>query len=271
MFDVGATTQLALRQAESTVDTANGNLAQYERQFAQDRDALQLVLGAPIPTNIDFSAGLDRNAVVSEIEMEIPSSVLVQRPDVLAAEHRLQAANADIGAARAAFFPTISLTGNFGTASAQLSGLFKHDSEAWTFAPQLSFPIFTGGANVANLRVATLARDTAVAQYEKSIQTAFREVADTLAARGTLDEQWAAQQALVTASKDAYRLADMRFHGGVDGYLSALDAKRSLYGAQQQLQLVRLLRLENRVTFYKALGGGLQENTATASIVPRAG
>jgi multidrug efflux system outer membrane protein len=110
-----------------------------------------------------------------------------------------------------------------------------------------------------------------VAQYEKSIQTAFREVADTLAARGTLDEQWAAQQALVTASKDAYRLADMRFHGGVDGYLSALDAQRSLYGAQQQLQLVRLLRLENRVTFYKALGGGLQENTATASIVPRAG
>jgi outer membrane protein, multidrug efflux system len=271
MFDLGATTQLALRQAESTVDTAKGNLAQYERQFAQDRDALQLVLGAPIPTNIDFSAGLDRNAVVSEIEMEIPSSVLVQRPDVLAAEHRLQAANADIGAARAAFFPTISLTGNFGTASAQLSGLFKHDSEAWTFAPQLSVPIFTGGANVANLRVAKLARDTAVAQYEKSIQTAFREVADTLAARGTLDEQWAAQQALVTASKDAYRLADMRFHGGVDGYLSALDAQRSLYGAQQQLQLVRLLRLENRVTFYKALGGGLQENTATASTVPRAG
>jgi outer membrane protein, multidrug efflux system len=271
MFDVGATTQLALRQAESTVDAAKANLAQYERQFAQDRDALQLVLGAPIPTTTEFSAGLDRNAVVSEIEMEIPSSVLVQRPDVLAAEHRLRAANADIGAARAAFFPTITLTGNFGTASAQLSGLFKHDSEAWTFAPQISVPIFTGGANVANLRVAKLARETAVAQYEKSIQTAFREVADTLAARGTLDEQWAAQQALVTASKDAYRLADMRFQDGVDGYLSALDAQRSLYGAQQQLQLVRLLRLENRVTFYKALGGGLQENTATAPTGPGAG
>jgi outer membrane protein, multidrug efflux system len=271
MFEVGATTQLALRQSESTVDTAKANLAQYERQFAQDRDALQLVLGAPIPTDIEFSAGLDRIAVVSEIEMEIPSSVLVQRPDVLAAEHRLQAANADIGAARAAFFPSINLTGNFGTASAQLSGLFKHDSEAWTFAPQISVPIFTGGANAASLRVAKLVRDTAVAQYEKAIQTAFREVADTLAACGTLDEQWAAQQALVSASKEAYQLADMRFRGGVDGYLSALDAQRSLYGAQQQLQLVRLLRLENRVTFYKALGGGLQENTATASTVPGAG
>jgi outer membrane protein, multidrug efflux system len=271
MFDVGATTQLALCQAESTVDTAKANLAQYTREFAQDRDALQLMLGAPIPADIDFSAGLDRDALVSEMEMEIPSTVLVQRPDVLAAEHQLQAANADIGAARAAFFPIISLTGNFGTASTQLSGLFKQGSRAWTFAPQIRVPVFTGGANAANLQLAELARDTAVAQYEKSIQTAFREVADTLAARGTLDEQWAAQQALVNASKDAHRLADMRFQGGVDNYLSALDAQRSLYGAQQQLQIVRLLLLENRVTFYKALGGGLKANTATASTVPAAG
>lgn len=271
MLGAGATTQLALRQAETTVDTAKASLAQYERQYAQDRDALQLVLGAPIPTDIELSAGLDRDEVVSAMAIEIPSSVLVQRPDVLAAEHRLQAANANIGAARAAFLPTISLTGSFGTASAQLSGLFKRDSEAWSFVPQVSLPIFTGGANVANLRVAKLARDTAVAQYEKAIQTAFREVADTLAARGSLDEQWAAQSALVTASQDAYVLADMRFHGGVDGYLSALDAQRSLYGARQQLQLVRLLRLANRVTFYKALGGGLRESTATAAIAPKAG
>jgi multidrug efflux system outer membrane protein len=201
----------------------------------------------------------------------VPSGVLVQRPDVLAAEHRLQAANANIGAARAAFLPSISLTGNFGTASAQLSGLFGHDSEAWTFAPTIGVPIFAGGANIANLRVAKLTRDTAVAQYEKAIQTAFREVADTLAARGTLDEQWAAQQALVTASRDAYHLADMRFRGGVDGYLSALDAQRSLYGAEQQFELVRLLRLENRVTLYKALGGGLQEETATVAPVPGTG
>jgi multidrug efflux system outer membrane protein len=271
MFEVGAATQLALRQTESTVETAKANLAQYTRQLAQDRDALQLVLGAAIPAGIDFSAGLDRDAVVSEMEMEIPSAVLVQRPDVLGAEHQLQAANADIGAARAAFFPSITLTGNYGTASAQLSGLFKHGSQAWVFSPQISVPIFTGGANAANLRVAELARDMAVAQYEKSIQIAFREVADALAARGTLDEQLSAQQALVTAWQDAYRLADMRFRGGIDSYLSTLDAQRSLYSGQQQLQIVRLLRLQNLVTFYKALGGGLQENSATASTVPRAG
>ena len=269
MFEGGATTQLALRQAETTVDTARANLAQYTRQLALDRDALQLLVGSTIPDDIDFSAGLDRGASVSDIEIEIPSTVLVQRPDVLVAEHQLQAAYADIGAARAAFFPTISLTGNYGTASSELSGLFKHGSKAWTFVPQISVPIFTGGANSANLKVAKLSRDAAVAHYEKAIQIAFREVADALAARGTLDEQWEAQQALVMASEDAYRLADMRFHGGVENYLSALDAQRSLYGAQQQLQVVRLLRLENRVTFYKVLGGGLRESSAVASVSRR--
>jgi multidrug efflux system outer membrane protein len=264
-FNGGTTTELALRQAETTVDTARANLAQYNRQLAQDRDALQLLLGAPIPDGIDFSGGLDRGNMVAELEEGIPSDVLVRRPDVLAAEHQLMAANAEIGAARAAFFPAISLTGNFGTESTQLSGLFKGGSRAWTFSPQISVPIFAGGANVANLQATKLARDTAVAQYEKAIQTAFREVADALIARGTLDEQLAAQQALATASAAAYRLADMRYRGGVDSYLSALVAQVSLYSAQQQLQTVRLLRLQNLVTLYKALGGGLRENTATAS------
>ncbi len=264
MFDRGATTELALRQAESTVDTATANLAQYSRQLAQDRNALQLLLGAPIPDGIDLSGGLERSAAVAELDEGIPSEVLVHRPDVLSAEHQLMAATADIGAARAAFFPAISLTGSFGTASSQLSGLFKDNSQAWTFAPQISVPIFAGGANVANLQAAKLARDTAVAQYEKAIQTAFREVADGLVARGTLDDQLAAQQALVAASQDAFRLADMRFRGGVDSYLSVLDAQRSLYSAQQQLQSVRLSRLQNLVTLYKALGGGLQEHSAAA-------
>jgi multidrug efflux system outer membrane protein len=264
MFNGGTTTELALRQAESTVDTARANLAQYNRQLAQDRDALQLLLGAPIPDGIDFSGGLDRGDTVAELEEGIPSDVLVHRPDVLAAEHQLMGANAEIGAARAAFLPAISLTGNFGTESTQLSGLFKGGSRAWTFSPQISVPIFAGGANVANLQATKLARDTAVAQYEKAIQTAFREVADALVARGTLDDQLAAQQALVTASTAAYRLADMRYRGGVDSYLSALVAQVSLYSAQQQLQTVRLLRLQNLVTLYKALGGGLQEHTAAA-------
>jgi outer membrane protein, multidrug efflux system len=264
-FNGGTTTELALRQAESTVDTARANLAQYNRQLAQDRDALQLLLGVPIPDDIDFSEGLNRQNMVAELAEGIPSDVLVKRPDVLAAEHQLMAANAEIGAARAAFLPAISLTGNFGTESTQLSGLFKSGSRAWTFSPQISLPIFAGGANVANLQATKIARETAVAQYEKAIQTAFREVADALVARGTLDEQLAAQQALATASEVAYRLADMRYRGGVDSYLTALDAQRTLYAAQQQLQTVRLLRLQNLVTLYKALGGGLREHTAAAS------
>jgi outer membrane protein, multidrug efflux system len=263
MFSGGTATELALRQAETTVDTARAALAQYNRQLAQDRDALQLLLGAPIPEGIDFSAGLDRGNMVAELEEGIPSDVLVHRPDILAAEHQLMAANAQIGAARAAFLPAISLTGNFGTESPQMSGLFKAGSRAWSFSPQISLPIFAGGANVANLQATKLARDTAVAQYEKAIQTGFREVADALVARSTLDEQLAAQQALVTASAAAYRLADMRYRGGVDSYLSALVAQVQLYSAQQQLQTVRLLRLQNLVTLYKALGGGLRQGTAT--------
>jgi multidrug efflux system outer membrane protein len=261
-FVAGTSTELALRQAESTVDTARANLAQYNRLLAQDRDALQLLLGAPIPDSIDFSGGLDRGTMVAELDEGIPSDVLVRRPDVLAAEHQLQSANAQIGAARAAFLPAISLTGSFGTASTQLSGLFKGDSRIWTFSPQISVPIFAGGANVANLQATKLARDTAVAQYEKAIQSAFREIADALAARSALDEQLQAQQALADAAAQAYRLADMRFRGGVDSYLSALDAQRTLYGVQQQLQSVRLMRLQNLVTLYKALGGGLLEHAS---------
>ncbi len=264
MFSGGTSTELAVRQAETTVDTARAELAQYKRQLAQDRDALQLLLGAPIPDGIDFSSGLDRGNMVAELEEGIPSDVLVHRPDILAAEHQLMAANAQIGAARADFLPAISLTGNFGTESSQLSGLFKAGSRAWTFSPQISLPIFAGGANVANLQATKLARDTAVAQYEKAIQTGFQEVADALVARSTLDEQLAAQQALVTASAAAYRLADMRYRGGVDSYLTALVAQVQLYGAQQQLQTVRLLRLQNLVTLYKTLGGGLRQHTAAA-------
>jgi multidrug efflux system outer membrane protein len=269
-FDHGTTTQLSLRQAETTVDTARANLALYTRQLAQDRNALQLLLGAPIPEGIDFSGGLDRAPLVAELQEGIPSDVLVRRPDVLAAEHQLMAYNADIGTARAAFFPAISLTGSFGTASGKLSGLFRDNSQAWTFAPAVSVPIFAGGANVANLKASKVARDTAVAQYEKAIQTAFREVADGLVARGTLNDQLQAQQALVAASQDAYRLSEMRFRGGVDNYLSVLTSQQNLYSAQQQLQNVRLSRLQNLVTLYKALGGGLLEQSAAPAPPPAA-
>lgn len=268
-FNAGTTTELALEQAETTVDTAQANLAQYNRQIAQDRDALQLLLGAPIPADVDFSHGLDRGPAVAELEEGIPSDVLIRRPDVLAAEHVLQSDNAQIGAARAAFFPSITLTGSYGTESIQLKGLFKGGSEAWSFSPAINVPIFTGGANTANLRVSKLTRDTAVAQYEKAIQTAFQEVADALVARGTLDDQLVAQQKLETASEKAYRIADMRYRGGVDSYLTALVAQQSLYSAQQQLTGVRLSRLQNLVTLYKVLGGGLQEHTSTAQTPPQ--
>ena len=263
LLSAGATTRLALRQAESTVETARAELAQYTRQMAQDRNALQLLLGTTMPDNLDLSGGLDRAAPVAELEEGIRSDVLVQRPDILASERQLQAANADIGAARAAFFPSLLLTASYGTASAQLSGLFKGGSEAWTFQPTISVPLFTGGANVAGLKAAKLARETAVAQYQKAIQSAFREVADALVARGTLNDQLAAQQALVVTSRDIYRLADMRFRRGADSYLGVLDAERSLYTAQQQLAGVRLSRLENLVTLYKALGGGLAEHSVS--------
>jgi multidrug efflux system outer membrane protein len=177
----------------------------------------------------------------------------------------LIAANANIGAARAAFFPSISLTGNFGTASTQLSGLFQRGSSTWTFAPQISVPIFAGGANVAGLHLANAQKDILTTQYEQSVQGAFREVADALAGRGTLDRQLAADQTLVYASAESYRLSNMRFTNGVDNYLAVLDSQRLLFSAQQSLVDVKLARLENLVTLYKALGGGWRERTAPAA------
>ncbi len=184
------------------------------------------------------------------------SDVLQRRPDVLQAEKLLQAANANIGAARAAFFPSISLTASAGTASSALSGLFDGGSGFWSFIPQLNLPIFEGGRNRANLKVSEVDRDIALAQYEKAIQNAFREVADGLAQRGTLDDQLEAQMALVDASADNHALSDARFRSGVDSYLNVLDAQRSLYAAQQDLITLRLTKNSNHVTLYKALGGG---------------
>jgi multidrug efflux system outer membrane protein len=187
--------------------------------------------------------------------------VLTRRPDVLAAEHSLIAANADIGAARAAFFPSILLTAQAGTASTSLSGLFKPGSGAWTFSPQINIPIFAGGANVANLDLSKIEKNVYVAQYEKALQTAFREVDDALAARNTLDEQLEAQRALLNDSADSYRLAEMRFRNGIDSFLPVLTAQQTLYSAQQAVVSLELLRLQNMATLYKALGGGMKEST----------
>jgi outer membrane protein, multidrug efflux system len=261
-LDAGTTTALALRQAATTVDTARANLAAYTRQAAQDRNALMLLIGVSIPEDINFSADLDAQTFEANLPIGMPSEVLERRPDVLAAEHQLIAANANIGAARAAFFPSITLTGDFGTASTQLSGLFKPGSATWTFAPNISLPIFAGGANVANLDLSKIQKNIYIAQYEKTLQSAFREVDDALAARATLDEQLTAQRAVLEDASESYHLADIRFRNGVDSFLPVLDAQRSLYSAQQAVISLELLRLQNMATLYKALGGGLKEGSA---------
>jgi multidrug efflux system outer membrane protein len=258
-FDGGVATALDLHQAETTVATAQANLAQYRREVAQDQNALVVLLGTPMPADLPAGRELDQEKLLTELPEGLPSDVLTQRPDILAAEHNLMAANANIGAARAAFFPSILLTGNYGTASTELSGLFKSGSTAWTFSPQISLPIFAGGANVASLDLAKVQKNVLIVQYEQAIQSGFREVADALAGRATLDTQLEADQALVQAAGESFRLSNMRFTGGVDNYLGVLDSQRSLYSAQQSLVAVKLARLQNLVTLYKALGGGLRE------------
>lgn len=264
-LDAGTSTELALRQAATTVDTARANLASYTRQEAQDRNALMILLGVPIPEDISFATDINSENLSADVPVGIPSEILTRRPDVLAAEHQLVAANADIGAARAAFFPSILLTAQAGTASASLSGLFKPGSGAWTFSPQINLPLFTGGSNLANLDLSKIEKNVDVAQYEKALQSAFREVDDALAARNTLDEQLVAQRALLDDSSESYRLAEMRFRNGVDSFLPVLDAQRALYSAQQAVVSLELLRLQNMATLYKALGGGMKENSG----VPR--
>ncbi|MCC4596669.1 AdeC/AdeK/OprM family multidrug efflux complex outer membrane factor [Xanthomonas campestris pv. phormiicola] len=267
-FELGAASALTLRQAQTTVESARVDVERYTAQVAQDRNALRLLAGTEVPaellpTALPDSASADAN-ILASIPAGLPSELLQRRPDILEAERTLQAANANIGAARAAFYPSISLTASAGSASAGLSGLFKSGSGSWSFAPSISLPIFDGGRNRANLDVAKVQRDIDVANYEKAIQTAFREVSDALAERSTLGRQLQAQQALVDASADSYRLSQARFERGVDSYLGALDAQRTLYGAEQTLINTRLSRFTNLVTFYKALGGGWVEMATSA-------
>jgi multidrug efflux system outer membrane protein len=195
-------------------------------------------------------------AIRTDLPAGLPSDVLTRRPDVLAAEHDLRGMNANIGAARAAFFPRITLTGSAGSASTDLSGLFGGGTGAWSFAPAISLPIFDGGANAANLGVAKADQKIAVARYEKAIQTAFREVADALAVKSTIDDRLAAQTRLVAAAADSERLSRLRYAQGVDSYLTLLDAQRTLYSARQGLISLKLVQASNLTDLYKALGGG---------------
>lgn len=254
--ELGAASHLTLAQARTGLEVARADVASYTSQVARDRNALTLLAGTDIPAGLLPDALPDQVASLRDLPAGIPSEVLQQRPDILAAEHRLLGAHASIGAARAAFFPSITLTADIGSASNQLSGLFESGTRVWGFSPQLNLPIFSGGRLLASLRSAKVDRDIATAQYEKSIQSAFREVADALADHATLDEQWRARQALVTASQDSFRLSEARFSKGIDSYLTLLDAQRTLYSAQQSLITTRLSRENNLITLYKVLGGG---------------
>ncbi len=262
-FAFGVASQLDVSQAETIVQQARFDVARLTTQVAQDRNALDLVVGAPVEDQM-LPAGIGDPVVVLErLPATVNSSVLLERPDVIEAEDQLRAANANIGAARAAFFPSISLTGSGGLTSLALSTLFRGASQTWTFAPTVGQTLFDAGANRGNLAYARAQRDVGVANYEKAIQTAFREVADALAQRGTIDEQIGAQQALTGAAADVVRLSTVRYEHGSDTYLAVLIAQRTLYSARQTLVASQLARSANLVTLYAALGGGLNAPTGT--------
>ena len=252
--DAGIASDLDLRQAQTQVETARVALAAFAGQIATDRATLDVLAGTPVPPDLLP----DRLSEVSGATLlaGVPSDVLLGRPDILGAEHQLKAANANIGAARAAFFPRISLTAAVGTVSSELSGLFAAGSGSWTFAPQIAAPLFTGGFNKANLDSAKIDRDIAVAQYEKAIQSAFAEVTSGLTLRTTLVSQREAQQALVDALDATYRLSEARYKVGIDSYLAVLVAQRALFAGQQILINARFAEQANLVTLYKVLGGG---------------
>ncbi len=259
-FDNGAASELDWRQAQSLTEAARVALAQQQRQRALDENALVLLLGQPLPAGFAAelgAAGATTGSVtLAELPAGLPSELLTRRPDIRQAEQLLLAANANIGAARAAFFPRISLTAGVGTASNHLSNLFSSGTWGWTLAPQALLPIFDAGRNQAGLESAQATRAIATAQYEKAIQVAFREVADALAGRATLGEQLRAQQAQAEAEGARFNLSDLRYRNGVASYLDLLDAQRALFSARQAVVQTRLLQLQNQVTLYKALGGG---------------
>lgn len=255
---LGTATELNLNQAEAAVQSARSDIAAITNQVERDRHALTLLVGTTIPAEWLGDATLDKQADLPELPVGLPSDVLLARPDIVAAEHQLKAANANIGAARANFFPRITLTGMAGGGSTSLGSLFKAGSDAWSFGPTITLPLFTGGSNLALLDAAKIQRDIAVANYEKAIQTAFREVSDMLVQHDTVAQQWQAQLQQTEAVTRNTLLTEARYQMGVDNYLTLLNSKLALYSAQQTLTSLRLAKLATQVTLYKVLGGGWQ-------------
>jgi multidrug efflux system outer membrane protein len=267
-FEVGAIAKMDLVQVEVLLQQAQTLAAQLEQGRDVQAHALALLVGSPLPP-LPENTGLSDDVVARELRVGLPSDLLLQRPDIVAAEHQLRAAHANIGAARAAFFPRITLTGSAGTASAELNGLFDSGSRAWSFMPSLSLPIFDAGRNRANLDLAEVRRDLAVTNYEKTVQTAFRDVSDALSARHWLTEQVRIAQATLAAQTERARLSLLRYDNGSAPYFEVLDAQRDLLTAEQQLVQTRRALLSSRVSLYAALGGGSQEFAAPVDTATR--
>ncbi len=260
-FDNGVTSRIDLDSAQSLVDNARYVMQQQLRARAQDDNLLTLLIGQPIPLDLP-QGGTLANTSLPDLPAGLPSDLLAERPDVRAAEQQLIAANANIGAARAAYFPRIALTGTAGSASGALSGLFKAGSWGWTAAESVTMPVFDFGRTRAGVDSAKAQRDAAVAQYERSIQTAFREVSDALAGQATYAEQLRAAQSAAATESNRFSLSEQRYKSGAASYLDLLDAQRSLFSAQLTAVQANLARLQNQVTLYRVLGGGWSEPRA---------
>jgi multidrug efflux system outer membrane protein len=260
-YEAGVLSQLDLNTAETQLQTARAAVAGYEQQLAQAENYLVLLVGCPLPDDLPPPQPFNPQICLSDIPAGLPSDLIARRPDVLEAEHQLEAANASIGAARAAFFPTVTLTGQGGTESTTLEGLFAPGSQAWAFSPQIVWPIFAAGTAYHELQAVKAAKMIEVANYQKTIQTAFREVADSLAVRATVQTQLSASRALVKSQEETYKLTEARFRNGVDSSLNVLTAQQAYYNARQNLIQSEYSRLFNLINLYQALGGGWREHT----------
>ena len=267
-FDVGIDSELPVRQAQISVETARNDVANYKTQVAQAQNLLNLLVGEQVPSALLPTQRVTHITKTTAIGAGLPSDLLNNRPDIRTAEYRLSAAGANIGAAKARLFPSISLTGNAGYASTDLSDLFKSGSFVWAVGPSIDLPIFDWGTRQANIKISETDQQIALADYEKSIQSAFREVNDALAVRQNIGDRLAAQKRLVDATNTTYKLSNARFRAGIDSYLTVLDAQRTSYAAEQGLLLLEQANLNNQVELYKSLGGGVKANTSDATSQP---
>ena len=260
-YEAGVRSELDLNVAEIQLQTARANVAGYEQQLTQAENYLVLLLGHPLPNDLPAARPFDPQICLSDLPAGLPSDLLQRRPDILEAEHQLKAANANIGAARAAFFPTVTLTGAGGTSSTMINGLFAPGSQVWNFSPQIAWPIFAAGTAWNELKAAEAAKLIQAATYQKAIQTAFREVADSLAVRATVQTQLEANRTLVNAERQTYQLTEARFQNGVSSSLDVLTAQQNFENAQLNLISSEYSRLFNLINLYQALGGGWYEHT----------